>query len=179
MDKTMTLDSLFDGSGGFPLGAILTGIEPLWASEVEPFPIRVTTKRFPSMRHLGDINKVNGAEIPPVDIITAGFCCQDLSVAGKRAGLSGARSGLFYQIPRIIKEMLAATDNVYPKYAILENVPYVRNSIRNILPQRASWVSAIRGPPHFKYDAQSLGEKAAAFAAKPGPAACGRQILAG
>ena len=128
MDKKLTLGSLFDGSGGFPLGAILTGIEPLWASEVEPFPIRVTTKRFPYMKHYGDINKINGALLPPVDIITAGFCCQDLSVAGKRAGLQGERSGLFYQIPRIIKEMLAATNNEYPKYAVLENVPGMYSS---------------------------------------------------
>jgi len=128
VDRKMTLGSLFDGSGGFPLGAILTGIEPLWASEVEPFPIRVTTKRIPEMRHLGDINKIDGSLIPPVDIITAGFCCQDLSVAGKRAGLQGERSGLFYQIPRIIKEMLAATSNEYPKFAVLENVPGMYSS---------------------------------------------------
>ena len=123
IDKKLTLGSLFDGSGGFPLGAVLTGIEPLWASEVEPFPIRVTTKRFPNMEHYGDINYVDGAVIPSVDIITAGFCCQDLSVAGKRAGLSGERSGLFYQIPRIVKEMRMATDNEYPKFVVLENVP--------------------------------------------------------
>lgn len=128
MDKKLTLGSLFDGSGGFPLGAILTGIEPLWASEVEPFPIRITTKRFPNMKHYGDINKIDGTLLPPVDIITAGFCCQDLSVAGKRAGLQGERSGLFYQIPRIIKEMLAATNNEYPKYAVLENVPGMYSS---------------------------------------------------
>ena len=124
----LTLGSLFDGSGGFPLGAFLTGIEPLWASEVEPFPIRVTTKRFPNMKHYGDINKIDGSLIPPVDIITAGFCCQDLSVAGKRAGLQGERSGLFYQIPRIIKEMLASTKNEYPKFAVLENVPGMYSS---------------------------------------------------
>lgn len=124
----LTLGSLFDGSGGFPFGAFLTGIDPLWASEVEPFPIRVTTKRFPNMKHYGDINKIDGSLIPPVDIITAGFCCQDLSVAGKRAGLQGERSGLFYQIPRIIKEMLAATNNTYPKFAVLENVPGMYSS---------------------------------------------------
>lgn len=124
----LTLGSLFDGSGGFPLGAILTGIEPLWASEVEPFPIRVTTKRLPSVKHYGDINKIDGSKVPPVDIITGGFCCQDLSVAGKRAGLHGERSGLFFQVIRIIKEMLAATDNEYPKFAVLENVPGMYSS---------------------------------------------------
>jgi len=128
VDKQYTLGSLFDGSGGFPLGAVLTGIEPLWASEVEPFPIRVTTRRLPNMKHYGDLNKIDGSLIPPVDIITAGFCCQDLSVAGKRAGLQGERSGLFYQVPRIIKEMRAATNNEYPKFAILENVPGMYSS---------------------------------------------------
>ena len=106
----------------------MTGIEPIWASEVEPFPMRVTTKRLPDVKHYGDINKINGALIPPVDIITAGFCCQDLSVAGKRAGLRGERSGLFYQIPRIIKEMRTATNGEYPKYAVLENVPGMYSS---------------------------------------------------
>jgi site-specific DNA-cytosine methylase len=80
LNKTLTLGSLFDGSGGFPLGGLHCGIEPLWASEVEPFPIRVTTKRLPQMKHLGDINKLNGATVPPVDIITgAGFGCPDLN----------------------------------------------------------------------------------------------------
>ena len=128
----MTLGSLFDGSGGFPLGALLTGIEPLWASEVEPFPIRVTTKRLPQVKHYGDINKIDGSQIPPVDIITAGFCCQDLSVAGKRAGLQGERSGLFYQIPRIIKEMRATTNNEYPKFTVLENVPGMYSSNKGL-----------------------------------------------
>ena len=108
INKSLTLGSLFDGSGGFPLGGLLCGIEPIWASEVEPFPIRVTTKRMPQMKHIGDINKINGATVPPVDIITGGFCCQDLSVAGKRAGLRGERSGLFFQVIRIIKEMRTA-----------------------------------------------------------------------
>ena len=88
----MTLGSLFDGSGGFPLGAEISGITPVWASEIEPFPIRVTSKRFPDMKHLGDISKINGAAIPPADIITFGSPCEDLSIAGKRNGLSGSRS---------------------------------------------------------------------------------------
>jgi DNA (cytosine-5)-methyltransferase 1 len=126
--RSLTLGSLFDGSGGFPLGGLLGGITPLWASEIEPFPIRVTTKRLPQVAHYGDINQINGATVPPVDIITGGFCCQDLSVAGKRAGLHGARSGLFFQVVRIIKEMRAATKNEYPKFAVLENVPGIYSS---------------------------------------------------
>ena len=107
------LGSLFDGSGGFPLAGALCGIEPVWAAEVEPYPIAVTRSRFPKMKHLGDISKVNGAEIEPVDIITFGSPCQDLSVAGKRAGLKHeangdeetTRSGLFMEAVRIIKEI--------------------------------------------------------------------------
>lgn len=105
MDKKITLGSLFDGSGGFPLAGIMCGIEPLWASEIDPFCVSVTSKRFPKMEHLGDISKISGEKIPPVDIITFGSPCQDLSVAGKRAGLDGKRSGLFAEAIRIIKEM--------------------------------------------------------------------------
>jgi len=124
----MTLGSLFSGSGGFELAGLLCGIQPIWASEVEPFPIRVTTKRLPNVKHYGDINKIDGSKIPPVDIITAGFCCQDLSVAGKRAGLRGERSSLFFQVIRIIKEMRTATENKYPSYTVLENVPGMYSS---------------------------------------------------
>ena len=120
----MTLGSLFDGIGGFPLSAVLHGIEPVWASEIEKFPIEVTKIRFPNMKHLGDITNINGAEIEPVDIITFGSPCQDLSVAGKREGLvDGKRSNLFYQAVRIIREMREATNGNYPTFAIWENVP--------------------------------------------------------
>lgn len=128
---TYTMGSLFDGSGGFPLAASMCGIMPAWASEVEPYPIAVTRSRFPNMKHLGDIGKINGAEIPPVDIITFGSPCQDLSVAGKRAGLKHTgngdkettRSGLFVEAVRIIKEMREATNGKYPAFAVWENVP--------------------------------------------------------
>lgn len=126
----MKLGSLFDGSGGFPLAATLTGIEPIWASEVEPFPIAVTRSRFPNMKHLGNVSKINGAEIEPVDIITFGSPCQDLSVAGKQVGLDGERSGLFFQAVRIIKEMRDATNGVYPTYVVWENVPGAFSSNR-------------------------------------------------
>ena len=125
------LGSFFDGSGGFPLAGILCDIEPRWASEVEPYPIAVTRSRFPNMKHLGDISKINGAEIEPVDVITFGSPCQDLSVAGKRAGLKHeangdeetTRSGLFMEAVRIIKEMREATNGLYPRFALWENVP--------------------------------------------------------
>ena len=125
MDKqnNLSLGSLFDGSGGFPLGGLLAGIMPVWSSEIEPFPVRVTTKRFPHMKHYGDISVLNGAKLPPVDIITFGSPCQDMSVAGKRSGLDGSRSSLFYEAIRIIKEMRGATDGKYPRYIVWENVP--------------------------------------------------------
>ena len=122
-DSCLTLGSLFDGSGGFPLGGLLAGIKPLWASEIEPFPIRVTTKRLPSVKHLGDISTVDGSKIEPVDIITFGSPCTDMSVAGKRAGLDGRQSCLFYQAIRIVKEMRCATDGKYPRFIVWENVP--------------------------------------------------------
>ena len=123
MKNELTLGSLFDGSGGFPLGGMLAGITPLWASEIEPFAVRVTTKRLPQMEHYGDVSALNGAELPPVDIITFGSPCQDMSIAGKRSGLDGSRSSLFYEAVRIIKEMRCATDGKYPRFCVWENVP--------------------------------------------------------
>ena len=126
------MGSLFDGSGGFPLASALCDIEPVWASEVEPFPIKVTRARFPQMKHYGDISQINGADLEPVDLITGGSPCQDMSVAGKRQGMSKkcpkcsysvvgnkdithcpdcgteleyTRSGLFMEQIRIVKEM--------------------------------------------------------------------------
>ena len=122
-NKTLTLGSLFDGSGGFPLGGLLAGITPVWASEIEPFPIRVTTKRLPFMKHYGNISAMDGSKIEPVDIITFGSPCQDMSIAGRRDGLDGSRSSLFYEAVRIIKEMRCATDGKYPRWICWENVP--------------------------------------------------------
>ena len=123
MSHNLTLGSLFDGSGGFPLGGLISGITPLWASEIEPFPIRVTTKRLPFMKHYGDISQMDGGKIEPVDVITFGSPCTDMSVAGRRAGLEGQQSVLFYQAIRIIKEMRCATNGRYPRYCVWENVP--------------------------------------------------------
>ena len=122
MNKPLTLGSLFYGSGTFPMMAMLSGIVPVWKSEIEPFPIAVTEKRLPFVKHLGDINSINGAEIEPVDIVTFGSPCTDLSVAGKRQGLNAERSGLFFQAIRIIKEMRGATNGKYPRFAVWENV---------------------------------------------------------
>ena len=120
--RELTLGSLFSGSGGFELGGLLAGIQPKWASEIEPFPVRVTTKRLPSVRHLGDIHAIDGGEIEPVDIITFGSPCTDLSIAGKRAGLEGRQSCLFFEAVRIIKEMRCATNGKSPRFIVWENV---------------------------------------------------------
>ena len=120
----LRLGSLFSGSGGFELAGIMNGIEPVWASEIEPYPIRVTTARFPGMKHLGSILDVDGGKVEPVDICTFGSPCQDLSVAGKQAGLhKGERSNLFFEAIRIIKEMRESTNGKYPRIAVWENVP--------------------------------------------------------
>ncbi len=123
MDQ-LTLGSLFDGIGGFPYAASFYGIRTLWASEIIPECVSVTRKHFPDMEHVGDITKLHGGKLPPVDIITFGSPCQDLSVAsGRRLGLAGERSGLFLEAIRIIREMQEATNGEYPKFAIWENVP--------------------------------------------------------
>lgn len=126
----MRMGSLFDGIGGFPLAALHNGITPAWASEIEAFPMEVTKARFPQMLHVGDITKLDGAALPPVEVICGGSPCQDLSVAGKRQGLAGERSGLFMEQVRIVKEMREADgrrgipdDLVRPRYLVWENVP--------------------------------------------------------
>ena len=123
MKNFLTLGSLFDGSGGFPLAGINVGIKPLWASEIEPFPILVTRKNLPQVEHLGDIGGIDGGKIAPVDIVSFGSPCQDLSLAGKRVGIKGEKSSLFFEAVRIIKEMRKATNGKFPKYAVWENVP--------------------------------------------------------
>ena len=121
---SIKLGSLFDGSGGFPLAGAISGIEPVWAAEVEPYPIAVTRSRFPQMEHLGSVTEVHGDKVRPVDVITFGSPCQDLSVAGKRAGINdGQRSNLFFEAVRIIKEMRDATNGRHPTFAVWENVP--------------------------------------------------------
>lgn len=120
--KTLTLGSLFDGIGGFPLAAQRCGIKTVWASEIEPACIEITKRHFPQMKHLGDITQIDGGKIPPVDIISFGSPCQDLSTAGKQKGLNGERSGLFLDAVRIIYEMRRATNGKYPTFIIWENV---------------------------------------------------------
>lgn len=120
--ELMTLGSLFDGIAGFPLAAKRQGITPVWGSEIEADCIDISAKHFPDMQQLGDITKISGAEIPPVDIISFGSPCQNLSVAGNGKGLAGSESRLFFEAVRIIDEMRCATNGKYPKYAVWENV---------------------------------------------------------
>lgn len=117
----MKLGSLFDGISGFPLAGSRVGIEPLWASEVEPFAQRVAAQRFPAMRQLGDIKEIRGDAVPAIDILTGGFPCQDISVAGRRAGLAGERSGLWWEFDRLIGEL-------QPAWVVIENVPGLLSS---------------------------------------------------
>lgn len=117
----MTLGSFFDGIGGSLLAAEHAGITPVWASEIEPFPCSVTKKHFPNVMHMGDITKINPDTLPPVDIICAGSPCQDLSIAGKRKGLDGERSGLFKTAISIFHQMRERTGR--PRFFVWENVP--------------------------------------------------------
>ncbi len=125
-EKILTLGSLFDGIGGFILASKNIGIKPIWASEIEKFPIEVTKYHYPEVKHLGDITKLDGSKIEKVDIITAGSPCQDLSLAKKgREGLKGSKSSLFLEVIRIIKEMRKSSgtnESIYPRYFVWENV---------------------------------------------------------
>lgn len=121
--KELTLGSLFDGIGGWQIAAVRAGIRPVWSSEIEKFPIEVTKKWFPETKQLGDITKIDGASIEPVDIICAGSPCQDLSIAGNRAGLAGERSGLFVKSIEIFRAMREATGGKQPRWFVWENVP--------------------------------------------------------
>ena len=121
--ETMTLGSLFDGIGGWLLAARHAGVTPVWSSEIELFPRSVTARHFPDVKQLGDITKINPDEIEPVDIVCAGSPCQDLSIAGKRKGLDGVRSGLFHTAVDIVRRIRTSTGGRYPRYFVWENVP--------------------------------------------------------
>lgn len=135
-ENNLTLGSLFDGIGAFPLAGINNGITPLWAAEIEKVPIEITKFHFPEMIHLGDVTVLKGEDLLPVDIVTAGTPCQDISVGNsERLGLNGSRSGLFFEMIRIIKEMRWFSEqqgnkgkDIKPRYLCWENVAGVFNS---------------------------------------------------
>ena len=152
-NKKITLGSLFDGIGGFPLAAQRTGIKPVWASEIVPACVSITKRHFPNIKHLGDITNINGAEIEPVDIITFGSPCQDLSVAGRRAGLEGKRSSLFMEAVRVIKEMRKKYGK--PDFIVWENVQGAFSSnkgkdFRKVIEEIAKIAQAVSIPEPYQ-----------------------------
>lgn len=135
----VTHGNFFSGSGTWELACKLCGADTLWESEIEPFPVALEAKRFPEAKQLGDVTKVSGYDIKPVDIMTNSSPCQDLSVAGKRQGMtadSGTRSSLFHEVIRITKEMREKDEleqlrvrgsvdhlRLHPRLWLWENVP--------------------------------------------------------
>jgi DNA (cytosine-5)-methyltransferase 1 len=115
MTEPLTFGSLFSGIGGIDLGLERAGLICQWQSEIDSYSSRVLKKHWPNVPNHGDITKMQTDQIEKVDLICGGFPCQDLSVAGKGAGLKGERSGLFYELTRIVR-------GIRPQYLLLENV---------------------------------------------------------
>ena len=121
---TLTYGSLFAGVGGFDMGMEQAGYEPVFQVEWDKNCQKILHHHWPTVPKWGDVCDVNGADLPPCDVLIFGSPCQDLSVAGKRAGLQdGDRSSMFFEAVRIIKEMRDATNSIYPRATIWENVP--------------------------------------------------------
>jgi DNA (cytosine-5)-methyltransferase 1 len=116
----MRVGSLFAGIGGFDLAARWMGWETAWYSEIEPYACKVMQKHFPQAINHGDITQIKGADVEPVDILVGGFPCQDISTAGKGAGIEGARSGLWAHFARLIGELR-------PRWIVIENVAQLRS----------------------------------------------------
>jgi DNA (cytosine-5)-methyltransferase 1 len=112
---TYTMGSLFAGIGGFDLGFERAGFKTVWQVEIDPYCQKVLAKNFPEAERFGDIRLCGIHNLRPVDIICGGFPCQDISYAGYGAGLAGERSGLFYELARIVREL-------GPRIVVLENV---------------------------------------------------------
>ena len=116
------MGSLFSGCGGMDLGFERAGFDVRWHAEIDKDAVSVLARHWPDVPQLGSVTDIDGAQIEPVDVIIGGFPCQDVSLAGKRKGMAGARSGLFYEFLRIVEEMREATDGRYPAVAVFENV---------------------------------------------------------
>jgi site-specific DNA-cytosine methylase len=112
----MNVGSLFAGIGGFDLGFERAGMHTAWQVELDPYCRAVLAKHFPDAERFEDVREVGAHNLAPVDLICGGFPCQDLSVAGKGAGIDGERSGLWAEFARIIREL-------EPRYVVIENVP--------------------------------------------------------
>lgn len=117
----MRVGSLFSGIGGLDLGLERAGMEIRWQVEIDEACNRVLEKHWPGVRRYGDVRGIRGEDLEPVDLICGGFPCQDLSVAGRRAGLAGSRSGLWWEFHRIISELA-------PEWVVIENVPGLLSS---------------------------------------------------
>lgn len=115
--------SLFAGVGGFDMGFDQAGYDCVFQVEWDKNCLKVLHHHWPTVPKWGDVCDVNGAELPPCDVLIFGSPCQDLSVAGKRAGLEGDKSSMFFEAIRIIKEMRDATKSIYPRVVVWENVP--------------------------------------------------------
>lgn len=121
--RKLTHGSLFTGVGGIDLGFDKAGIKTLWQCEKDKTCQSVLKRHWPKAKLYDDVETLKGGELEPVDIISFGSPCQDLSIAGKRKGMKvGTRSGLFFEAIRIIEEMREKTNGQYPQYAVWENV---------------------------------------------------------
>jgi len=112
----VNVGSLFSGIGGFDLGFERAGMRVSWQIELDPFCRAVLARHFPDAARFEDVREVGARELDPVDLICGGFPCQDLSSAGRGAGIDGARSGLWSEFARIVRELR-------PRYVVVENVP--------------------------------------------------------
>ncbi len=117
-DSKMTVGSLFSGIGGIDYGLEMTGgFKVLWQVEIDPYCQQILKQHWPEAVVYGDVRKIRGSEVAPVDVLAGGFPCQDVSTAGKRAGIKeGTRSGLWAEYARLIGE-------IKPRWVIIENVP--------------------------------------------------------
>ena len=120
MTSVLTVGSLFSGIGGFDLGLERAGFEIAWQVEIDPYCQRVLAKHWPHVQRYGDIQSVDWGTVEPVDVLCGGFPCQDISLAGKGAGLTGERSGLWFEYAKAIEALT-------PRYVIIENVAALRS----------------------------------------------------
>lgn len=119
--RKLTVGSLFSGIGGFDLGMEKAGLEIIWQCEIDKHCQQVLKQHWPNMRLYDDVREINKSNTVCPDVIVGGFPCQDLSVAGKRGGLAGERSGLWYEFHRVIAELK-------PRWVVIENVPGLLSS---------------------------------------------------
>jgi DNA (cytosine-5)-methyltransferase 1 len=114
-DEQLTFGSLFSGIGGFDLGLQRAGLRCLWQCEIDPYAIRVLEKHWPAVLRVPDVRDVTRRSVCAPDLVCGGFPCQDISNAGPRTGIEGARSGLWGEMLRVVCELR-------PRYVLVENV---------------------------------------------------------